>query len=320
MVENSTVVFLTSICGEKTYFLMFFYTFFCCFHTFFLLLYKLNYIAMKKIFVLSFVLIALCAQGAVKVTTQHFEAADSVRFFDPNETESEGFKFVKTVSADWPVTINGNKSKALNDFLIEEVFYASHNPNFPQKSVNDVKSLSDCVKNWVKYILHDNVMLNEYVVKDYGTPGVKDLNSEEYPMNSWYDATEFKLSHVVGNLVFFVEYNEIYYGGAHPDFMYTYYAFDTALNRPIRMDDVITSRTKLLRLLPKYDKRDKESKWWQEIQTVDLGNFYIKDGNMVFSFTPYAIGPFCDGQIDVKVPLKTLRAKGLLTTYGKKLK
>ena len=75
-----------------------------------------------------------------------------------------------------------------------------------------------------------------------------------------------------------------------------------------------------MKLLPKYDKRDKDVKWWDNINEIDIDNFYIKDGNMVFSFAPYAIGPFSDGQIDVKVPLKTLKAKGLLTAYGKKLK
>ena len=137
-------------------------------------------------------------------------------------------------------------------------------------------------------------------------------------MRCMYELTNFKPSHVVGDLVFFVEYSEVYYGGAHPDFMYTYYAFDAALDRPIRLDDIITDRSKLLRMLPKYDKRDADVKWWESINAVDLGNFYIKDGNMVCPFAPYAIGPFCDGEIEVKVPLKTLNAKGLLTTYGKK--
>ena len=50
-----------------------------------------------------------------------------------------------------------------------------------------------------------------------------------------------------------------------------------------------------------------------------IENFFVKDGKMVFVFSPYAIGPFCDGIVEVPVPLKTLKAKGLLTAYGKKL-
>ncbi len=275
---------------------------------------------MKKIFVIAILLAALDASAATKVQTQHFEIADSVRYFEPQEPNSEGYKFVKTVSADWPTTVNGKKSQALNDFLVEEVFYASHNQNcFPGK-INDLSTLKGCVKNWVNYLLHESVMSKDYIVKDFGTPGLKDVNSDEYPMNCWYESINLKLNNVVGDLVFFVEENDAYYGGAHGMYSSTYHAFDAALNRPIRLDDVITNRTKMLRLLPKYDKRDKESKWWNDVKEVDIDNFYVKDGKMVFSFPPYAVGPFCDGQVEVKIPLKTLKAKGLLTAYGKKLK
>lgn len=273
---------------------------------------------MKSKFLIAFLLFALSASAAVKVQTQHFELSDSVRFYEPDDPQSDGYKFSEIVKADWPTTINGKKSQALNNFLLEEVFYASQNPNCFPGSVNDVKTLTSCVKTWINYILHGSSMANEYIVKDYGTPGVKDISPEDDPMRCMYELTDLKLSHVVGDLAFFVEYSEAYYGGAHPDYMYNYYAFDAALDRPVRLDDIITDRRKLLRILPRYDKRDKDVKWWQEVKAVDLGNFYIKDGNLVCSFTPYAIGPFCDGQIDVKVPLKTLRAKGLLTAYGKK--
>lgn len=273
---------------------------------------------MKSKIVIAFVLLAFGASAATKVQTQHFEVADSVRYYEPDDPQSDGYKFSNIVIADWPTTVNGKKSQALYDFLLEEVFYASQNPNsFPGK-INDVNTLIGCVKNWTNYLLRNSVMANEHIVKDYGTPGVKDISSMEDPMRCMYELTDFKLSHVVGDLVFFVEYSEAYYGGAHPDYMYNYYAFDAALDRPVRLDDIITDRSKLLRVLPAFDKRDKDVKWWDSIKAVDLGNFYIKGGNMMFSFAPYAIGPFSEGQIDVKVPLKTLKAKGLLTAYGKK--
>lgn len=272
---------------------------------------------MKSKLFFAFLLLALSASAASTVQTQHFELADSVRFYEPDDPQSDGYKFSKIVTADWPVTINGKKSQALNDFLIEEVFYASHNPNSFTGSISDVNTLTGCVKNWMSYILHSSAMAGEYIVKDYGTPGVKDITSEQDPMRCMYELTNLKQSHVVGDLVFFVEYNEIYYGGVHPDYMYNYYAFDAALDRPIRLDDIITDRSKLLRMLPKYDKRGKDVKWWDSIKDVDLGNFYIKDGNMVFPFAPYAIGPFSEGEVEVKVPLKALNSKGMLTTYGK---
>lgn len=283
---------------------------------------KINFlipVIMKTKLFLAFLLLAISAQAAPKVKTQHFEVKDSIRMFDKNDLQGLGFKFTKTVTADWPTIVNGKKSKALNDFLVEEVFYASHNTQSFSKTPEDVKSLTSCVKNWVSYILRDNTMVKDYVVKEYGAPGVKDLNCNDAPMSCWYETTDFKFSHEVGNLMFFVENGDCYYGGAHNTFSSTFLAYDAVLDKPIRLTDIITNPSKLRRILPRYDKRDKDNKWWQNIDVPDIQNFYIKDGKMVFVFQPYAIGPFCDGIVEVPVPLKTLRAKKLLTTYGKKL-
>ena len=99
----------------------------------------------SKVLLLAFVVLALSAQAAPKIKTQHFEVKDSIRMFDKEDLQGLGFKFTKTVSADWPVTVNGKKSKALNDFLVEEVFYASHNTQSFPKTPDDVKSLTGCV-------------------------------------------------------------------------------------------------------------------------------------------------------------------------------
>ena len=272
-----------------------------------------------KLLLIAFMLLALCAQAAPKVKTQHFEYEDSIRFFDKGELKAPGYKFTKGVCVDWPVTINGKKSKALNEFLVEEVFYASHNTDYFPRTPQDVNSLKTCVKKWVSTTLRTNTMVKEFVVKEYGTPGVKDLNCEQEPMNCWFEFLDFKMSHVVGNLIFFKETGESYYGGAHGSFGASYYAFDAALDKPIRLSDIVTNESKVRKMLPRYDHRDKENKMWENVDVPDIQNFYIKDGKMVFVFQPYQIGPYCDGIVEVPVPLKTLRNKKLLTPYGKKL-
>ncbi|MBR5085579.1 MAG: DUF3298 domain-containing protein [Muribaculaceae bacterium] len=274
---------------------------------------------MKTKFFFAFLLLALSVQAAPKIKTQHFECKDSIRFFDKEEPDAQGYKFTKSVNVDWPVTINGKKSKALNDFLVEEVFYASHNPESFPTIPQDVNSLTSCVKNWVSNILRSNTMVQEYIVKEYGTPGVTDIKSSDDYMSCWYETLDFEYSHSVGNLVFFVERGDYYYGGAHDVFGANYLAFDATLDKPIRVTDIVTNLSKVLKMLPSYDHRDKESKWWDNINEVDIDNFYIKNGKMVFVFQPYAVGPFCDGIVEVPVPLKTLKAKKLLTAYGKKL-
>lgn len=273
---------------------------------------------MKKIFVILFVLISVYAYGAVKVKTQHFEVVDSIRFLEKDDPQAQGFKMKMMVSADWPVSVNGKESSALTKLLLDSVFYASNNRDIIPYYPSDVNVLRDFIGDWVYRSLRSNPMAEEYNVREAGS--VPDIDCEAEPMSCWYENSELKLSHVVGNLLFFSEYNDCYYGGAHNMFFTRYYAFDASLGRHITLKDIVTSPNKLLRMLPAYDKRDKDVKWWDYITTNYIENFYLKNGKLVFVFAPYAIGPFCDGEIEVKVPLKTLRAKGLLTAYGKKLK
>ncbi len=273
---------------------------------------------MKKFFVIAMMVFALCANGTVKVKTQHFEISDSIRLLEKDDPQADGYKLKKAVSADWPVSINGKTSEALTKLLLDSVFYASNNRDIIPYYPSDVSVLRDFLSDWVYRSLRTNGIAQEYKIVEPGS--VADLPYDDFPMSNWYETCELKLSHVLGNLVFFTEYNDCYYGGAHNMFFTNYYAYDAALDRPIHLKDIVTSPAKLLRMLPSYDKRDADSKWWEYITTNTIENFYIKNGKMVFVFAPYAIGPFCEGEIEVKVPLKTLRAKGLLTTYGKKLK
>lgn len=264
-------------------------------------------------------LIACGASAAVKVTTQHFEVKDSVRLLEKDDPKAPGFLFAKYVDADWPVAINGKHSTALNDFLLDKVFQASENRDVFPYNPGKIDEFINFAANWVQRKLRTNNIVEEYVIKQPSSPGLPALNVEENPMSFWYEMSNLNVSHSLGNIVFFTEYDEIYYGGAHPMHGVSYYCFDAALERPIHIKDIVKSPRKLLRMLPAYDHRDKDCKWWDNVDLNYIENFYIKDGQLVVVFDPYAIGPYSDGIIHVKVPLKTLKAKHMLTTYGKQL-
>lgn len=274
---------------------------------------------MKKILFIAFVLFALCAQSAVKVKTQHFEITDSVRLFDKDEPNGNGYKLTKTVTANWPVSVNSKKCETLNNYLLEKLFNVSYYADDFPYCPDEMKKMVGFLRKVINTKLHEQSADESFIIKDAGSPGVLDINCEEEPMSCWYESTMIDYSHSVGNLAFFTSYYEDYHGGAHGMFFTEYIPFDVRLNKPIELSDIITNPKKLLSMLPAYDKRDADSKWWENVEIVALENFYIKNGKMVFSFAPYAIGPFCDGQVEVKVPLKTLKSKGLLTTYGKTL-
>lgn len=273
---------------------------------------------MKSNFLLlSFLLVTLSVSAVTKVKTQNFVVTDSIRVFEQEDQDGVGYKFSKHLSVDWPVTVNGKKSAALTKFLLDSVFGANQHRDIYTSYTDDIKVLKGYVSMGVHRALRESDLVKEFIVKEPGE--VANIYSEEWPMSCWYEDMELKVDRIVGDLVFFSAYYDDYYGGAHNMFATRYLAFDANLNKPINLKDIVASPKKLLRLLPNYDKRDADVKWWKDIEVDDIDNFYIDGGKLVFSFSPYAIGPFADGQVEVPVPLKTLRAKGLLTPYGKKL-
>lgn len=259
--------------------------------------------------------------ASVKVATKHFVISDSVRIFDKENPDGQGYQYTRRVDVDWPVTINGRKSKVLTEYFADRLFNANENRDIFPYYPDDFEMLKDFAGDCVYRSLDKSPVGEDgdFIVKRMLSSNIKPISQEADPMSYWYENTILKLGCVVGNLVFFEEYDDIYLGGAHNMFYYEYHAYDARLKRVITLKDIISNPKKLLRLLPAYDKRDADSKWWKDVTVMQLENFYIKNGKLVFAFAPYSVGPFCDGEVEVAVPLKTLKAKGLLTPYGKRL-
>lgn len=270
---------------------------------------------MKIKIIIAFLFVALVANAAPTIKTQRFVVSDSIRLFEPDDLNGNGYKLTKTVQMDWPVSINGKPSTALTHYLLDSLFRASDEnhdivPYYPQ----DVNIIKDFVSDCVTRAINRNTMFDEYVKKS--PLAVPDINREEDPVSCWTENLEFKLSHCEQDLAFFYSCNDDYYGGAHGLFWTDYMPFDTKLEKPIHIEDIVTKPNAVLRMLPKYDSRSADSMWWDNV--TDIDNFYIKKDKIVFVFAPYVVGPFCDGEVEVKVPLSVLQKRGLLTAYGKK--
>jgi len=251
-------------------------------------------------------------KSSLVVKTERFEVADSIRMFEKSDPNGVGYKYVSSVKAEWPVSINGKYSEALTKFLLDSLFYAKDNRNAFPYYPDDVNVIKDFVGDYIYHSLNNTPMLEDYIKKSPLV--VPDIDAEKNPMSCWYDYSDFKPSHSVKDLMFFVTLYQCYYGGAHDDFMARYLAFDAKLNKPIGITDIVRSQSKVLQMLPSYDHRDPDVKWWDNV--TDISNFYIKNGKLVFVFDPYVIGPFCDGIIEIAVPFSTLKKRGLLTPYG----
>lgn len=270
---------------------------------------------MKTRIIIALMLVALVAQAAPSIKTQRFVVSDSIRLFEREDPDGNGYKLVKTVQMDWPVTINGKPATALTRYLLDSLFLASganHDivPYYP----TDVNVIKDFVGDCVYRAINNNTMFDEYIKKS--PLAVPDVDGEQFPLSRWTESLEFIFSHCEQDLAFFKSCYEDYYGGAHGMFWTDYLPFDTRQGKVIGIKDVVTKPATVLRLLPKYDTRPAEGAWWDNV--TDIDNFYIKNGKIVFVFAPYVVGPFADGEVEVAVPLSALSKRGLLTAYGKK--
>lgn len=275
---------------------------------------------MKRNILITMLLVAVVAlpvrvHAVAKIKSTRVEVKQSIRMIDPeDDSDSQGYKMTKTVHMNWPVTVNGKHSEALSHYVLDSLFHAYESPkDFNNYEVTGGEDLANILGDWVDKSLRSNSMLETYIIKEVNE--MPELNEEEYPMSCWYQNLEFGHEFSEGDLAFFAARYEDYYGGAHGMFATIYYPFDTRLDKPISIKDIVTNEKAVLRMLPSYDGRPKENQWWDNI--TDIDNFYIRHGKITFVFSPYAVGPFCDGEVEVDIPLSVLKSKGLLTAYGK---
>ena len=266
-----------------------------------------------KLLFIAFVLLAPLSQAATTVKTSYFEVADSMRLFDLDGSDGQGYKYTTFVKVNWPVAVNGRFSDNLNHFLLDSLFHVYEHPDIFPYYPSDMETLTGFLND----VVHCYIDQETEHYKKVSLLDVPDLNCEECPMRCWYDNVDVDLSHTYGDLVFIKAYYDNYAGGTHNSYQTNYLVFDARLDKPMKISDFVTSPKKLLRMVPRYDHRRVEIKQWNNITVDNINNFYIKNGKMVFVFAPYAIGPYCNGEVEVPVPIKALRAQGLLTAYAK---
>ena len=149
---------------------------------------------MKTRIIIALMLVALVAQAAPSIKTQRFVISDSIRLFEREDPDGNGYKLVKTVQMDWPVTINGKPASALTRYLLDSLFLASganHDivPYYP----TDVNVIKDFVGDCVYRAINNNTMFDEYIKKS--PLAVPDVDGEQFPLSRWTESLEFTFSY-----------------------------------------------------------------------------------------------------------------------------
>lgn len=110
---------------------------------------------------------------------------------------------------------------------------------------------------------------------------------------------------------------EEYFGGAHGNGSITYYVFDEQDRRLTLADLLQGDKSTLYPLLDaEYKKEatfDPAAKDLEEYEREyvknlhEADNFYFSADGIVFSYAPYVVAPFADGQVELTLPYDKLR-------------
>ncbi len=124
---------------------------------------------------------------------------------------------------------------------------------------------------------------------------------------------------------------EEYTGGAHPNGFYTTFVFDTKTGTKLLLPDLFASGTTYLdflstysraKLLPMIAEREQVDVSQVDPQMLTDGttpkdenfqNFYFDGSNFVLLFSPYAVGPYVLGSLELPIP--TTDIPGLKPDY-----
>lgn len=114
------------------------------------------------------------------------------------------------------------------------------------------------------------------------------------------------------HLVQFVAQSDVYTGGAHGMYTATYYVFDTKAKKRIYLSDVVLDMSNLESLAKAaYDDYNRtlgmyEDRKDEQVPLAEQHNFYFAPDGLVIVASPYELGAFAEGIIELKIPYQKL--------------
>jgi len=121
----------------------------------------------------------------------------------------------------------------------------------------------------------------------------------------WNDKSYLVLSH----------FGYSYAGGAHGNYGATFYCYNVAEKKRMRLSDITSADTLLLqKLLEENFKKRAGLKPNEKLNTILFDNFlkpnknfYFSGNELIFSYQPYEIAAYVNGQIDIGIPFTDLK-------------
>lgn len=212
----------------------------------------------------------------------------------------------------------------------EPVYYVGYDLEFPAGAINE-EVLRRLQLNVIG-ILKDGVDMNS---KEAGAEmerlfaGMRLAESDTCPIDPIvipfqdYNITSHELNVVrtitnadsLYTLCLSTDYNA--FGAAHGSYALKYYSFSTVTGNALTFDslfvagaDTVFCNYMIEQIPVEYKESYNEEFTFQADPRVENGSFYFTPDGVMFSFSPYAIGSYADGQIECLIPVSI--AKPLL--------
>lgn len=146
-------------------------------------------------------------------------------------------------------------------------------------------------------------------------------DSDWMPFPSGYSldqVTSLQIVYHSPQVLTLASFNYSYTGGAHGNYGSSYTSFDLSTNKPFTLVQILTGTgiAKLNKLLEKYFRQQYKVKAGDPLTEGGLfedhieanDNFYVTGKGIGFNYTPYEIGPYAMGEVNIFIPFTELNA------------
>ncbi|SFE71467.1 protein of unknown function [Chitinophaga sp. CF118] len=181
--------------------------------------------------------------------------------------------------------------------------------DFIRKSITGGKSVNN-VHQFIKRDI-DSFLLT------YKTAAVDMDTTEGIPLTSnWAADADMKVVWNHYPLLSLEYFSYEYTGGAHGNYGANYMVLDLEKKKILTLDDIFKPEYKTV-LIPELEKSFRKAFKVEEDESIEgmllqkeikpNNNFYLTDKGVVFSYTPYEIGPYALGQVSLFIPFKDIK-------------
>lgn len=191
--------------------------------------------------------------------------------------------------------------------------YSFINSFINQRLYNILESDTDDIHNPKLNIDKIDALVNSYA--DRLAQSYSDI--DDLPDSEFYTLLNLDTINIKKNFIIISEHEETFTGGAHGMYSDSYYHFDILKQKLLELNNLFDIE-KLNKVGEKYFLQEKgltkksinlesEGYSFEENKFQLNNNYYFSDDKIIFTYNPYEIASYAEGQITIKIPKSELK-------------